>query len=71
MNIEQEQNKIKLTKQEYLKQWRENNKEKMQLLRKAWYASHKDDETFKQQKREYNKSLYEIKKQKKQLEVSN
>ena len=59
MDNEQEQNKVKLTRQEYMKQWREKNKERMQEIRNTWYAMHKDDEEFKQQKREYNKIRYQ------------
>jgi hypothetical protein len=62
MNYEQTENKI--TKAAYLKAWRTQNADKVKKAMRDWYLAHKDDETFKQHRREYNKMRYQNKKQK-------
>ena len=48
---------------EYLKNWRLNNPDKIKASRNKWYTKNKDNDEFKQRKKEYNKNYYKLKKE--------
>jgi hypothetical protein len=52
-------------KNEYCKRWREANPDKMKLARDNWYYNNKDDITFKENKKKYQREYYNKKKQEK------
>lgn len=43
---------------EYYKNWLMNNPEKIKTARKVWYESNKDNQEYKQKRKEYNKQYY-------------
>lgn len=48
----------------YYKKWLEANQDRMKETRRKWYQIHKDNEEYKQKRKEYNKLYYQQKKNK-------
>jgi hypothetical protein len=67
-NIESENNQVnKISKQDYYKQWKLENPDKLKQSRNNWYNANKDNDDFKNKKKEYQKQYYAKKKAEKTL----
>jgi hypothetical protein len=67
-NIETENNQVnKISKQDYYKQWKAENPDKLKQSRNNWYNANKDNDDFKNKKKEYQKQYYAKKKAEKTL----
>jgi hypothetical protein len=67
-NIESENKQVnKISKQDYYKQWKLENPDKLKQSRNNWYNANKDNDDFKNKKKEYQKQYYAKKKAEKTI----
>jgi hypothetical protein len=67
-NFESENKQVnKISKQDYYKQWKLENPDKLKQSRNNWYNANKDNDDFKIKKKEYQKQYYAKKKAEKTI----